>query len=275
MSARVTARRMLDGGVYLGRASAAIAARPAEGIERTVERVVEWWDVHRRPWQYDPVDGCEQELARLLGAAPPDEHDFPNVWGSALDDLRARGLRPGRGAFGGWDDGDVRLGRLAWLLVRHLRPEIAVETGVARGLTTRIVLEAMERNGTGRLWSIDLPPLIQEELAAETGAAVPPRLHHRWTLVTGSSRRRLPQLVRTKSRVDLFVHDSMHTTRNVDFELECIWPALRAGGAVLIDDVERNRATGQFLARHPDAQGIICRAEDRRALIAVIVKRPG
>lgn len=77
-----------------------------------------------------------------------------------------------RGAFGGWDDGDARLGRLAWCLTRHLRPEFVVETGVARGLTTRVILEAMDRNGRGRLWSIDLPPLIAQELWEETAAAV-------------------------------------------------------------------------------------------------------
>jgi hypothetical protein len=65
----------------------------------------------------------------------------------------------------------------------------------------------------------------------------------------------------------------MHTTRNLRFELECVWPALRPGGAALIDDVERNRATGDFLRLHGDAEGIICPAEDGAALIAVVRKR--
>ena len=34
-----------------------------------------------------------------------------------------------------------------------------VETGVAHGVTSRFILEALERNGRGFLWSIDLPPL--------------------------------------------------------------------------------------------------------------------
>lgn len=83
-------------------------------------------------------------MARLLGTAPPrDLADFDAVWAAALDDLRNCGLRWGRGAYGGWDDGDIRLGRLAWMVTRHLRPDVVIETGVARGLTTRLILEAM------------------------------------------------------------------------------------------------------------------------------------
>ena len=187
--------------------------------------------------------------------------------------LEERGLPVGRGVFGGWDDGDVRLCRLAWQLTVALHPQVAVETGVARGLTTRVILEAMEHTGAGRLCSIDLPPLIRRDLEGDTAAAVVPALRHRWTLVTGSSRHRLPELLRHLPPVDLFVHDSMHTTRNVRFELSQIWPALRQGGAVLVDDVERNRATAEFLASTPAAEGVVCPADDGRALIGVIVKR--
>ncbi len=41
--------------------------------------------------------------------------------------------------------------------------------------------------------------------------------------------------------MDLFLHDSLHTTRNMRREFETVWPSLRAGGLLLADDVERNR----------------------------------
>jgi hypothetical protein len=96
------------------------------------------------------------------------------------------------------------------------------------------------------LWSIDLPPFVGRR-AQETGVAVPPWLRDRWTLLSGSSRKRLPRLVSALGQIDLFVHDSSHTARNVRFELEQVWPALAPGGAVLIDDVEKNVATGEFV----------------------------
>lgn len=264
--------RLAARGRYAARAGVAVAAQPREGLERVLERVAEYRDVRRRRWHYDPAGDYAERLERLIGALDPaDSAAFAQVWDAALADLRGQGLRLGRAAFGGWDDGDVRLGLLAWWLTRRLRPEFAVETGVARGLTTRVVLEAMGESG--RLWSIDLPPLIETQLAEETAAAVPPHLRGRWTLLRGSSRRRLPALVRELPRVDLFVHDSMHTSRNVRFELERVWPALRAGGAALVDDVQQNRATQEFLRAHPDATGVILRAADGAALIAVLVKR--
>jgi hypothetical protein len=35
--------------------------------------------------------------------------------------------------------------------------EKVVETGVAHGVTSRFILEALSRNGDSHLWSIDLP----------------------------------------------------------------------------------------------------------------------
>jgi hypothetical protein len=180
-----TIMRSLGRFAYAARASKAIADQPYEGVQRTFERIAERRDWRRQPWSYEVTEACEERLHELIGVHwPCDERNgFEEAWNAALDDLAARGLQVGRGAFGGWDDADALLCRLAWCLARHLRPKRIVETGVARGLTTRVLLEALERNGDGRLWSIDLAPLLERSLAQETGAAVPDRLHERWTLL--------------------------------------------------------------------------------------------
>ena len=164
------------------------------------------------------------------------------------------------------------MGRVAWCLVRHLRPARIVETGVGHGLTTRVLLEALERNGSGRLWSVDLPPLVERRFAEETGAAVPERLRQRWTLLHGSSRRRLPGLVAELGQIDFFLHDSMHTDRNLRFELDLAWPALAPDGTALIDDVEKNVATGEFLQAHPGTRSVISPSDDGEVLIGFVVK---
>lgn len=259
---------------YAARASKAVAAQPREGLERTIERVAEWHDRRSRTWGYAPIDAWEERIHRMIEAPwPCQERDgFDAVWDAAVTDLASHGLRIGRGAFGGWDDGDPRFVRAVWCLARHLAPRHVVETGVARGITSRALLEALERNQRGELWSIDLPPLIESELEEQTAAAVPEPLHDRWTLLRGSSRRMLPSLVLVLGSIDLFIHDSMHTTRNVRFELERVWPALSPGGAVVIDDVEKNGATAEFLERHPDAAAVISTSEDRSVLVACLVK---
>ena len=42
-------------------------------------------------------------------------------------------------------------------LVRALRPEFVVETGIATGVSTSFISAALIENGAGRLYSIDLP----------------------------------------------------------------------------------------------------------------------
>jgi hypothetical protein len=260
---------------YVARANRAIAAQPREGIQRVLERVAERRDSRRPPWPYEAAATFEGQVHAMIDAHWPceDQKGFDEAWDGTLNDLAAHGLQVGRGTFGGWDDADARLARAAWCLARHLQPTRVVETGVGRGLTTRVLLEALERNGGGHLWSIDLPPLLEREFAEQTGSAVPERLRKRWTLLYGSSRRRLPGLVADLGQIDLFLHDSMHTARNLRFELDRVWPALAPGGAALIDDVEKNAATGEFLQAHPGTPSVIARSADGEVLIGCLVKR--
>src|SRR3982750_2537434 len=48
-------------------------------------------------------------------------------------------------------------GGYLYAIYRHLRPHVAVETGVANGFSTAFALLALERNGAGELHSVDLP----------------------------------------------------------------------------------------------------------------------
>jgi Methyltransferase domain len=144
--------------------------------------------------------------------------------------LTAQGMRIGPATFGVWNDGEPELVRAVWCLTRHLRPTKVVETGVARGFTSRFILEALEKNKTGHLWSIDLPPLLEPQLHAQIGAAVGDRFASRWSYIKGSSRRHLPGLLSKLGQIDLFIHDSVHTERNVRFELGHSYNADRAPG---------------------------------------------
>jgi hypothetical protein len=224
----------------------------------------------------------DRALHGLANAPWPcaDHDEFERLWSTVLDSLRARGLPLGRGAYGGWDDADQAFARTVWCLALHLHPRVVLETGVARGLTSRFALEALERNGNGRLWSIDLPPARADAsgLADQTGAAVPLELRGRWTLLRGSSRRYLPGVVDGLAQiglaVDLFIHDSLHTSRNTQFEIECVWRALPVGGIVLVDDVEQNAAFGSFARAHADAKALVFDAADGRSQFGCLVRSP-
>ena len=214
---------------------------PGDGLDRVLERArrLVGRDGASRS-SYEPDPAWEQHLHEHLGAAWPCEAaaEFNSLWSQVTESLRHQGLALGRAAYGGWDDGDAGLARAVWCLTRHLPAATVVETGVARGMTSRVILEALRAKRGGTLSSIDLPAL-DNAIHSEIGAAVPDELRGRWTYLNGTSRSRLPELLDRLGAIDLFVHDSSHTTRNVRFELDQAWRAL-ARGAAVADDIERN-----------------------------------
>jgi hypothetical protein len=71
--------------------------------------------------------------------------------------------------------------------------------------------------------------------------------------------------------IDLFVHDSSHTERNLRFELDQAWPALRRG-AVVADDVDQSSAFETFVGGLPAGSSLVCPADDARALFGIALK---
>jgi hypothetical protein len=224
-----------------------------------------------------PIDEPFQELLheRLGCAWPCASCDaFAPIWTAIGERFARRGLRYGAGAYGGWDDGDPNVAQAVYSIVRHRRPEAVIETGVARGITSRVILEALEQNDAGSLYSIDLPPLLERELQKQTGFAVSERLTKRWTLIHGSSRRKLPALLRGLGRqVGLFVHDSFHSERNLLFEWETVLPALVAEGILAADDVERHRGVVAFRERHGVLFSLVGAHSEGTARFAIVAPR--
>ncbi len=145
---------------------------------------------------------------------------------------------------------DSVLARCCYLACRLLKPDVVMETGVAYGVSSAFILGALEENGRGVLHSVDLPPL-RRGYERYWGVAVPEALGSRWNLHRGSSGRVLPRLLDELETVDLFVHDSLHTHRNMRREFEAVWPRLRTGGVLIADDVERNRAFDELQQKTP------------------------
>jgi predicted O-methyltransferase YrrM len=141
---------------------------------------------------------------------------------------------------------DPALGRLLYVLCRALRPSVVVETGVAYGQSSALILSALEANGAGTLHSIDLAP--GPEAAAQVGALVPAEFRDRWRLHEGASRRVLPRLLVELGGVDLFLHDSRHSYLNVLRELRTVRPHLKPPGVVVADDIERHSAWARWVA---------------------------
>ena len=157
---------------------------------------------------------------------------------------------------------DSLLARCCYLMCRILEPAVVVETGVAYGVSSAFILRALQENGRGVLHSVDLPPL-RRGYERYWGMAVDGALGDRWVLHRGASARVLPGLLEELETVDLFVHDSLHTYRNMRREFEALWPNLRTGGALVADDVERNRAFGELRRKSPALLRVVGDREER------------
>jgi hypothetical protein len=249
------------------RALYAVLRRPRESIERVRGRIDTRTDKRElmalgRPLgeHYAVVEDWAPVLHRAISAPWPcaESERFDQVWDATVSGLAAAGLPVGLASYRGWNDGDRAQAKAIWCLVAHLRPAAVIETGVAHGLTSRVILEGLHRNGSGHLWSVDLPA-IDPALHHEIGIAVPADLRPRWTYLEGTSRRRLPELVRRLQQVDLFLHDSLHTARNTYFELDTVWAALPPGGAALADDIHRNLGFSRFIERVAPAAWVAAR----------------
>jgi hypothetical protein len=140
---------------------------------------------------------------------------------------------------------DFSLARLAYAPCRLLKPEVVLETGVAYGVMSSFILKAMACNQLGQLISIDLPPLGKHS-DSFVGFLIPERYKSRWQLHRGSSKRLLPRLLPQIGRVDFFIHDSLHTYWNIRRELFTVTPYLSRRSAVLLDDVDGNRAFSEM-----------------------------
>jgi hypothetical protein len=242
---------------FTARASSTTLRHPRESVERVRGRIDTQRDQRElmalgRPLSehYAVVEDWMPALHKAIDTQWPcqESEKFDDIWDATISGLMSAGLRVGLASYRGWNDGDRAQAQAVWCLVAHLRPATVVETGVAHGLLSRVILEGLHRNGNGHLWSVDLPA-VDPALHHEIGIAVPEDLRSSWTYVEGTSRQRLPGLVRKLQRVDLFIHDSLHTGRNTYFELDTVWPALPPGGVAVVDDIHRNLGFSRFVER--------------------------
>lgn len=160
---------------------------------------------------------------------------------SAIDSAHRDG---GRGFYA-----QIRAPYELYALVRLLRPHHVIEVGVSSGVSSSYFLRALRKNRAGQLHSIDLPtpqkgakfrPRSDSPVALPpgrtTGWAVPASLRKGWDLRIGPSQDLLPGLTEELDRVDIFLHDSLHTFEHATFELTTVDPKVPPGGVFLADN---------------------------------------
>jgi hypothetical protein len=149
---------------------------------------------------------------------------------------------------------------LLYVMVRALKPGRIIETGISSGYSTRLLLEALDRNGRGHLDSIGIDVFGMTRQPGDdatplggrhVGWLVPERLKARWALHLGPSEEKLPPLLSPGRRdLDLFLHDSLHQYPTMMWEYATAFPAMSASAILASHDIHANRAWPEFLAQH-------------------------
>ncbi|MCI4368430.1 MAG: class I SAM-dependent methyltransferase [Thermoplasmata archaeon] len=194
---------------------------------------------------------AREPLARLTGRTPEELDRFYRELAPIHRQLEAEaGRLQGASA--------LMQAPLLYLIVRATHPALALETGVSSGFSSRLILEALEANGSGELHSIGVAQVaagrssdgLGDAVAARPiGYLVSERLRARWHLHFGRSDDVMPGLLTSLAQpLDLFLHDSRHQYDTMTWEYTTALPHLRPNGLLLSHDIHTCRAWPDFIA---------------------------
>ena len=155
--------------------------------------------------------------------------------------------------------------KMLYLMVRSRKPRTVVETGVANGHTTVVLMAAIMRNEFGTLHSTDV--------ADGVGCLLNEREYAKWQyhpLPLRGARSHFRKLMRELAPLDLFFHDSDHHCRWQYFEYEQADAALGAGGVLASDDVDASYAFLDYCRRRRIRPLVVA---DRRQMTGFVLPR--
>ncbi len=150
--------------------------------------------------------------------------------------------------------------KFLYILCRIVKPEKIIETGVAYGLSSYYMLSALNKNKVGTLISIDsvFRPWQSKEMI---GAIIPEDLRDKWKLVLGKSNEKLLEVFDDTENVGIFVHDSLHSYKNMTFEFNCAINKIIDNGIIISDDILDNDAFYDFI-KEKNIKNSVIKVED-------------
>ena len=191
------------------------------------------------------VDGMELYRSWAKRKAGPLAHYCeklnPDIWRETLDfqksfepwgtaKIKSTGVRLGGG--GAYT--------FLYFICRIKRPQTVVETGVAAGWSSAAILNALAKNGSGKLYSSDLP--YKKRTGAENviGILVEDKYKKNWELNINGDKKALPEIINKIERVNLFHFDSDKSYRGREFAFKTIKKHLSKGAVLVFDDIQDN-----------------------------------
>lgn len=143
--------------------------------------------------------------------------------------------------YGSSYDCEAGLASFLYAYILRVRPKIIVETGVANGITTNVMMSALEQTG-GVLHSFDID-MRCENVYTGNGKWF---FHH----LSKPFPRSLKQHATGINDIELWIHDSNHGYSWQRFEYELAFGKLSKGGILVSDDIDASPAYGLIAGKN-------------------------
>ena len=149
--------------------------------------------------------------------------------------FNSRSAKPREGFFDEIYDIGNGLGFILFNLMQTLNPVKVIETGIAAGASSNLILFSMYRSGFGTLTSIDITSkvgeLVEENFKANWNIEILPSFQ---------KRKKFLSVLKNHSETEVFLHDSDHSPEWQIFEIDSVLSSLPNIKFILIDDVSDN-----------------------------------
>lgn len=136
---------------------------------------------------------------------------------------------------------EVKLASYLYAYVLAKRPKVVVETGIANGFSTRILMKALEQTG-GTLHSFDTK--------SECKKVYQGKGNWKFHLVPSKNQVQYFKSTTHDWEVDLWFHDGNHSYMWQRFEYELAFSRLAIDGTIISDDVDASEAWVEFCERN-------------------------
>tara|TARA_B110000967_G_C18854083_1_gene546162 strand:+ start:1085 stop:1870 length:786 start_codon:yes stop_codon:yes gene_type:complete len=139
--------------------------------------------------------------------------------------------------------------KLVYFLMRYYKPKKIIETGVAAGTSSEAILQAINKNNKGYLYSSDLPYYKIEQSEKFIGAAVSDELKKFWKLDIRGDHYALDDFINLSSKIDFFYYDSDKSYNGRNFAMKKVNKHFSLNAVLIMDDIQDNLFFKNFVEK--------------------------
>ncbi|MFL2600050.1 MAG: class I SAM-dependent methyltransferase [Flavobacteriaceae bacterium] len=129
---------------------------------------------------------------------------------------------------------------LLFFIVKYIKPNIVVETGVAAGFSSYAILKAIDENNKGRLYSSDFPYFRIPNPERFIGIIIPEVLKKHWELFIDGDDLNLLRISKKIKGIDIFHYDSDKSYFGREKALNILKKNIGDNTILIMDDIQDN-----------------------------------